>query len=97
MVISIDRNDTVKEYCLQLLTDIINTDQFGHHKKIREKHTYFSCVFSKRDRNAIFEERSAETCIDFQIAIFHNIFNRIMRSEDALLCKEDTSYAVHWC
>jgi len=46
---------------------------------------FISRIFPKQDRNAIFEERSAETRIDFQTAIFHNIFNRLLRSDDAHL------------
>ena len=33
MVIGIDQNDNAQEYCLQLLTNMINADQSGHRKE----------------------------------------------------------------
>ena len=50
MVIDIDRNDTMQEYCLQLLTNMINADQFGHRKDKRKTHLFQLCFFEARQK-----------------------------------------------
>lgn len=50
MVIDIDRNDNTQEYCLQLLTNMINADQSGQRKDKRKTHLFQLCFFEARQK-----------------------------------------------
>ena len=59
MVIDIDRNDTKQEHCLQLLTGMINTDQFGHYKE-QEKNALVSAVFFRSETETQFLKKDPQ-------------------------------------